>query len=175
MYLQSLLILKVEETEGSMVVVLALLYAKGNLLLQLLVVPSASCCFWWLKRPFQHHGKIFLYILMLDWLVSHSCTSTQQHLWKFHFRFVSLMGGHIWLDSEGTGRGCTATFIIKLGVCDNTNTYQQQLIPLVWPSSADSDSSGPKALPDGKGSASLKSRYQRSVWAYCKWLTRSPK
>ena len=41
MYLQSLLILKVEETEGSMVVVLALLYAKGNLLLQLLVVPSA--------------------------------------------------------------------------------------------------------------------------------------
>jgi len=78
-------------------------------------------------------------------------------------RFVSLMGGHIWLDSEGTGRGCTATFIIKLGVCDNTNTYQQQLIPLVWPSSADSDSSGPKALPDGKGSASLKSRYQRSV------------
>ncbi|CAL4935451.1 unnamed protein product [Urochloa decumbens] len=78
-------------------------------------------------------------------------------------RFVSLMGGHIWLDSEGTGRGCTATFVIKLGVCDNTNTYQQQLIPLVWPSSADSDLSGPKALLDGKGSASLKSRYQRSI------------
>jgi ethylene receptor len=73
------------------------------------------------------------------------------------------MGGHIWLDSEGTGRGCTATFVIKLGVCDNTNTYQQQLIPLVWPSSADSDLSGSKALPDVKGSASLKSRYQRSV------------
>jgi len=41
MYLQSLLILKVEETEGSMVVVLALPYAKGNLLLQLLVIPCA--------------------------------------------------------------------------------------------------------------------------------------
>ncbi|KAG0548004.1 hypothetical protein BDA96_01G129500 [Sorghum bicolor] len=52
--------------------------------------------------------------------------------------------------SEGTGRGCTATFVIKLGVCDNTNTYQQQLIPSM--------------LPDGRGSAtSLKSRYQRSV------------
>lgn len=74
------------------------------------------------------------------------------------------MGGHIWIDSEGTGRGCTATFVIKLGVCDNTNTYQQQLIPLVWPSSADSDLSAPKVLPDGRGSAtSLKSRYQRSV------------
>lgn len=84
---------------------------------------------------------------------------------KFFFRFVSLMGGHIWIGSEGTGRGCTATFVVKLGVCDNTNTYQQQLIPLVWPSSADSDLSAPKALPDGKVSASLKSRYQRSVWA----------
>lgn len=78
-------------------------------------------------------------------------------------RFVSLMGGHIWIDSEGTGRGCTATFVVKLGVCDNTNTYQQQLIPLVWPSSADSDLSAPKVLPDGRGSTSLKSRYQRSV------------
>ncbi|AQK63659.1 ethylene receptor1-14 [Zea mays] len=78
-------------------------------------------------------------------------------------RFVSLMGGHIWIDSEGTGRGCTATFVIKLGVCDNTNTYQQQLVPLVWPSSADSNLSAPKVLPDGRGSVSLKSRYQRSV------------
>uniref|UniRef100_A0A804M2F9 histidine kinase n=1 Tax=Zea mays TaxID=4577 RepID=A0A804M2F9_MAIZE len=78
-------------------------------------------------------------------------------------RFVSLMGGHIWIDSEGTGRGCTATFVVKLGVCDNTNTYQQQLIPLVWPSSADSDLRAPKPLPDGRGSTPLKSRYQRSV------------
>ncbi|CAD6343951.1 unnamed protein product [Miscanthus lutarioriparius] len=81
-------------------------------------------------------------------------------------RFVSLMGGHIWIDSEGTGRGCTATFVVKLGVCDNTNTYQQQVTPLVWPSSADSDlsaPSAPKVLPDGRGSTSLKSRYQRSV------------
>jgi ethylene receptor len=40
------------------------------------------------------------------------------------------MGGRIWLDSEGTGRGWTATFVVRLGVSDNTNTYQQQLIPL---------------------------------------------
>jgi ethylene receptor len=80
-----------------------------------------------------------------------------------YFRFVSLMGGHIWLDSEGIGRGCTSTFIVKLGVSDNTNTYQQQLIPLVWSSSADSDSSGPKVLTDGKVSTSQKFRYQRSI------------
>ncbi|URE31588.1 Ethylene receptor [Musa troglodytarum] len=30
-------------------------------------------------------------------------------------RFVSLMEGQIWLESEGIGKGCTATFIVKLG------------------------------------------------------------
>ncbi|KAL6591075.1 hypothetical protein ACP70R_050128 [Stipagrostis hirtigluma subsp. patula] len=59
-------------------------------------------------------------------------------------RFVSLMEGHIWLDSEGVGKGCTATFVVKLGACDN-NAYQQPLIPLAWPSHGDSDSSGPTA------------------------------
>jgi hypothetical protein len=43
MYLQSLLILKAEETEGLMVVVLALPYARGSSILHLLsVVPSES-------------------------------------------------------------------------------------------------------------------------------------
>jgi hypothetical protein len=187
MYSQSLLILKVEETEGLMVVVLALPYARGSLTLQLLSCSS----FWklcsgvvfgdsWLS-PTQHiHLFIYLFIylfyalpvhgsLVLTW--SSILIRTHQHLCKILRRFVSLMGGHIWIDSEGTGRGCTARFVIKLGVCDNTNTYQQQLVPLVWPSSADSNLSAPKVLPDGRGSVSLKSRYQRSVWAQCKWLT----
>lgn len=50
MYLQSLLILKAEETEGLMVVVLALPYARGSLILHnLLVVPSENGvrCFFW--------------------------------------------------------------------------------------------------------------------------------
>lgn len=75
------------------------------------------------------------------------------------------MGGHIWLDSEGTGRGCTVTFVIQLGICDNTNAYQQKLIPLVWPSSGDADfvDPVPNAPNEEKGQASLKSRYQRSI------------
>eukprot|EP00271_Cylindrocystis_brebissonii_P023413 TRINITY_DN969_c0_g1_i1.p1 TRINITY_DN969_c0_g1~~TRINITY_DN969_c0_g1_i1.p1 ORF type:complete len:768 (+),score=166.38 TRINITY_DN969_c0_g1_i1:640-2943(+) len=31
-------------------------------------------------------------------------------------RFVSLMQGHIWIESEGPGRGCVVTFIVRLGV-----------------------------------------------------------
>ncbi|KAF7044247.1 hypothetical protein CFC21_053502 [Triticum aestivum] len=79
-------------------------------------------------------------------------------------RFVTLMGGHIWLDSEGAGRGCTATFIIRLGVSDNTDAYQQQLAPLAWPGSANVESAGPKALHEETWPpSSLKPRYQRSV------------
>ncbi|KAL6847484.1 hypothetical protein ACP4OV_023337 [Aristida adscensionis] len=78
-------------------------------------------------------------------------------------RFVSLMGGHIWLDSEGIGKGSTATFVVKLGVRDNTNAYQQPLIPLMWPGHDDSDSSGPTARKEERGLSSLKPRYQRSI------------
>nr|BAA37137.1 ethylene response sensor [Passiflora edulis] len=34
-------------------------------------------------------------------------------------RFVSLMGGHIWIESEGLNKGTVVTFIIKLGLCTN--------------------------------------------------------
>lgn len=30
-------------------------------------------------------------------------------------RFVNLMEGHIWIESEGLGKGCTAIFVVKLG------------------------------------------------------------
>ncbi|CAL1394350.1 unnamed protein product [Linum trigynum] len=33
-------------------------------------------------------------------------------------RFVNLMDGHIWLESEGLGKGCTAIFMVKLGVTE---------------------------------------------------------
>jgi ethylene receptor len=73
------------------------------------------------------------------------------------------MGGHIWLESEGAGRGCTATFIIRLGVSDNTNAYQEQLISHACPSNGDADSAGQKALHEERRPSSLKPRYQRSV------------
>ncbi|KAF6155174.1 hypothetical protein GIB67_019700 [Kingdonia uniflora] len=31
-------------------------------------------------------------------------------------RFLSLMEGHIWIESEGLGKGCTATFFVKPGI-----------------------------------------------------------
>lgn len=29
------------------------------------------------------------------------------------------MGGHIWVESDGLEKGSTATFIVKLGICNN--------------------------------------------------------
>ncbi|CAI5959597.1 unnamed protein product [Closterium sp. NIES-64] len=31
-------------------------------------------------------------------------------------RFVSMMGGHIWVESEGPGKGTTVTFVVRLGL-----------------------------------------------------------
>ncbi|KAK9145770.1 hypothetical protein Sjap_005673 [Stephania japonica] len=36
-------------------------------------------------------------------------------------RFVSLMEGRIWIESEGLGKGCAAFFILKLGIADRAN------------------------------------------------------
>ncbi|GLU07337.1 hypothetical protein SLE2022_242990 [Rubroshorea leprosula] len=36
-------------------------------------------------------------------------------------RFVNLMGGHIWIESEGLDKGSTVTFLVKLGICNNPN------------------------------------------------------
>ncbi|KAJ0955276.1 putative histidine kinase [Helianthus annuus] len=36
-------------------------------------------------------------------------------------RFVNLMGGHIWVESEGLGKGTTVTFLVRLGHCNSPN------------------------------------------------------
>ncbi|GER24712.1 ethylene receptor [Striga asiatica] len=36
-------------------------------------------------------------------------------------RFVNLMGGNIWIESEGLGKGSTFTFVVKLDTCNNPN------------------------------------------------------
>ncbi|KAF6148417.1 hypothetical protein GIB67_038772 [Kingdonia uniflora] len=33
-------------------------------------------------------------------------------------RFLSLMEGHIWIESEGLGKGCTTTFLVKIGITE---------------------------------------------------------
>ncbi|XP_010559227.1 PREDICTED: ethylene response sensor 1-like [Tarenaya hassleriana] len=42
-------------------------------------------------------------------------------------RFAGLMGGHIWIESEGLEKGCTTSFIIRLGVCNAPPTNSPAL------------------------------------------------
>lgn len=40
---------------------------------------------------------------------------------NFSTRFVNLMEGNIWIESEGLGKGCTAIFVVKLGKPERSN------------------------------------------------------
>jgi len=69
------------------------------------------------------------------------------------------MEGHIWLESEGIGKGCIATFIVKLGICE-----KQQILPTNRSSQGDTDLSGPRPLfKEENRLVPPKLRYQRSV------------
>ncbi|KAF6136914.1 hypothetical protein GIB67_025748 [Kingdonia uniflora] len=43
-------------------------------------------------------------------------------------RFLSLMEGHIWIESEGLGKGCTATFLVKLGIAEHPKMATKGLL-----------------------------------------------
>lgn len=43
-------------------------------------------------------------------------------------RFIQLMKGNIWIESEGLGKGTTITFVVKLGVCNHPNALP--LLPM---------------------------------------------
>uniref|UniRef100_A0A7N0SVI5 histidine kinase n=1 Tax=Kalanchoe fedtschenkoi TaxID=63787 RepID=A0A7N0SVI5_KALFE len=42
-------------------------------------------------------------------------------------RFVNLMGGHMWMESEGLDQGCTVSFIVKLGFCNSNRQLDSSL------------------------------------------------
>ncbi|TYH21694.1 hypothetical protein ES288_A04G066000v1 [Gossypium darwinii] len=44
-------------------------------------------------------------------------------------RFVNLMEGHIWIESEGLGKGCTAILIVKLGMAERVNESKLPYMP----------------------------------------------
>ncbi|KAG2616503.1 probable ethylene response sensor 2 isoform X1 [Panicum virgatum] len=48
-------------------------------------------------------------------------------------RFVALMQGNIWLESEGAGKGCTTTFFVKLGLSDKPNANLRRIASPVQP------------------------------------------
>lgn len=39
------------------------------------------------------------------------------------------MEGHIWIESEGLGKGCTAIFIVKLGIPEHSNESKLSFMP----------------------------------------------
>ncbi|KAF6167376.1 hypothetical protein GIB67_020682 [Kingdonia uniflora] len=43
-------------------------------------------------------------------------------------RFLSLMEGHIWIESEGLGKGSTATFFVKLGIAERQKMETKGLL-----------------------------------------------
>ncbi|MBA0579989.1 ethylene receptor isoform X2 [Gossypium raimondii] len=56
-------------------------------------------------------------------------------------RFVNLMEGHIWIESEGLGKGCTAIFMVKLGIPERSNEPKLPFMPKV------PTNHGPTAFP----------------------------
>ncbi|GMH24877.1 hypothetical protein Nepgr_026720 [Nepenthes gracilis] len=61
-------------------------------------------------------------------------------------RFVSLMEGQIWIESEGLGKGCTAIFTVKLGIPESSNETKLALLPKVPTNSVQGKFSGLKVL-----------------------------
>lgn len=74
------------------------------------------------------------------------------------------MGGHIWIESEGLEKGSTATFIVKLGICNNPfNSSKPQVAPKGRASGSADLSMHKPVFRDNDVVASSKSRYQRSL------------
>nr|Q9XH58.1 RecName: Full=Ethylene receptor 1; AltName: Full=PhETR1 [Pelargonium x hortorum]AAD37576.1 ethylene receptor homolog [Pelargonium x hortorum] len=61
-------------------------------------------------------------------------------------RFVNLMDGHIWIDSEGPSKGCTVTFVVKLGIPEGSNEPKLPLMPKVSANNSQTDFPGLKVL-----------------------------
>ncbi|KAK8711503.1 hypothetical protein V6N13_146785 [Hibiscus sabdariffa] len=80
-------------------------------------------------------------------------------------RFVNLMGGHIWIESEGHDKGCTATFLVKLGFSSDPNDSTiHQASQQVRAYHGSADLSGQKPLlRDHRSTANRNARYQRSL------------
>lgn len=79
-------------------------------------------------------------------------------------RFVNLMGGHIWLESEGLDKGSTVTFLVKLGICNNPGSSIHPVALKGRASHGSAGLTGRKPLfRDNDQAVSSKSRYQRSL------------
>lgn len=76
-------------------------------------------------------------------------------------RFVNLMEGHISIESEGIGKGCTVTFIVKLGIPDRCNGFKLPFAPKPSVNNGSKDFSGLKVLVMDDNGAGLVGQQQR--------------
>jgi len=65
--------------------------------------------------------------MVLDSLQSVELLKSGKTMWCY--RFVNLMGGEIWVESEGLGKGTTVTFIVKLGLPEKPSEQDRQSTP----------------------------------------------
>ncbi|CAK9275972.1 unnamed protein product [Sphagnum jensenii] len=61
-------------------------------------------------------------------------------------RFVNLMDGHIWVESEGVGKGTVVTFVVKLGLPEHPNELDRQSATLQQSTHLRTDFSGVRVL-----------------------------
>lgn len=63
------------------------------------------------------------------------------------------MEGHIWIESEGLGKGCTAIFVVKLGILERSNESKLPFLPKMPPIHGQTTFAGLKViLMDDNGS-----------------------
>lgn len=59
---------------------------------------------------------------------------------------MNLMEGHISIESEGIGKGCTVSFIVKLGIPDRSNGFKLPFAPKAPVNNGSKNFSGLKVL-----------------------------
>ncbi|CAM6036601.1 unnamed protein product [Sphagnum compactum] len=70
--------------------------------------------------------KLFCKFLQSNSTTTRNCGGTGLGL-AICKRFVNLMGGHIWVESEGLGKGTLVTFVVKLGLPEHPNELDRQM------------------------------------------------
>lgn len=76
------------------------------------------------------------------------------------------MEGHIWIESEGLGKGCTASFIVKLGFPERSNESKLPFAPKGQANHVQTNFPGLKVIVmDENGSVNCKFFYFLFIFA----------
>ncbi|CAM6038085.1 unnamed protein product [Sphagnum compactum] len=65
---------------------------------------------------------------------------------KLFNKFVNLMDGHIWVESEGIGKGTLDTFVVKLGLPEHSSELDHQMATVMQPGHLRTDFMGVRVL-----------------------------